>query len=273
MADTLAGFSRFDFAWQGTAKPVFRAGEGPGVIVMHELPGITPELVAFARRVVSAGFRVYAPALFGDPGRPHSTAYLAGSMVRACLSRELAVWAGDRTSPIVDWLRALARRVHAECGGRAVGAVGMCITGNFALALAVDPQVAAPVMSQPSMPWAVPLPGFGRAARALHLPPDDLAALRARARDGLAILGLRFADDWQCPAARFARLRAEFGDAFEAVEIGADAPPGAAVRRGHSVLTLDLVDREGEPTRAALERVLAFLKERLAPEAPVSAPR
>ncbi len=265
MAEAIAGFERTDFDHGGTTKPVFVAGSGPAVIVMHELPGITPELIAFARRVEAAGFRVYMPALFGTAGRRHDTGYLAASMVRACLSRELAVWAADRSSPIVDWLRALARHARDECGGRAVGAVGMCITGNFALAMAVEPGVEAPVLSQPSMPWAVPLPAFGRLARGLHLEPSDVAALRERARGGLAILGLRFADDWQCPAARFERLRSEFGPAFEAIEIGAGLPAGSPGRRGHSVLTLDLVDRPGEPTRAALDRVVAFLVERLRP--------
>ncbi|MBL8839395.1 MAG: dienelactone hydrolase family protein [Alphaproteobacteria bacterium] len=265
MAEALAGFDRTDFGHGGTTKPVFAAGGGPAVIVMHELPGITPELLGFARRVAGAGFRVYVPSLFGVPGRPHGTVQLAASMVRACLSRELAVWAAERSSPIVDWLRALARHAQAECGGRAVGAVGMCITGNFALAMAVEPGVEAPVLSQPSMPWAIPLPPFGRLAQGLHLEPSDVAALRERTRSGLSVLGLRFADDWQCPAARFERLRAEFGPAFEAIEIGADLPAGAPGRRGHSVLTLDLVDRPGEPTRAALDRVIAFLVERLRP--------
>jgi hypothetical protein len=130
--------------------------------------------------------------------------------------------------------------------------------------MAVDPWLEAPVLSQPSLPWPVPW-ALRRSRAALHLDDGQRAALRARAREGLRIRGLRFADDWQCPAARFASLRAEFGAAFEAIEIGADAPPGAPARHGHAVLTLDLRDAPGEPTRAAADRVLAFLRERLGP--------
>ncbi len=267
LAPELARFTRTTFAHDGVARTVFAAGAGPAVIVMHELPGITPELLRFALRVAGAGFRAIVPWLFGTPGRPESRGYVACSMVRACLSRELHVLAADRSSPIADWLRALARHAHGECGGPGVGAVGMCITGNFALALAVDPWVAAPVLAQPALPWSAPWPPFMRRRQAgLHLDAAQLAALRQRARDGLRVLAMRFAEDWTCPAARFARLRAELGEALETIEIERD--DGARMHRmRHGVLTLDLVDRPGEPTHAALARVLAFLTERLKPGA------
>jgi dienelactone hydrolase len=262
----LARFARTAFTHDGTTKTVLAAGAGPAVIVMHELPGITPDLLRFALRVVDTGFRVYVPWLFGALDKPESRSLVAQGMVRACLTRELHVFAANRSSPIADWLRALARQAHAECGGRGVGAVGMCITGNFALALAVDPWVEAPVLSQPALPWAAPWPPFLRRRQAgLHLDAAELAALKQRTRAGLRVLAMRFAEDWTCPAARFARLRAELGDAIETIEIGRDA--GARTHSGmrHAVLTLDLVDRPGEPTHAALARVLAFLAERLKP--------
>jgi dienelactone hydrolase len=265
-APELARFARMPFTHDGTAKTVFVAGSGPAVIVMHELPGATPELLRFALRVADAGFRVYVPWLFGTPGKPESAAYVACGMVRACLSRELHVFAANRSSPIADWLRALARAAHGECGGRGVGAIGMCITGNFVLALAVDPWVAAPVMAQPALPWSAPWPPILRRRQdGLHVDDAQLAALRQRAQDGLRLVAMRFAEDWTCPAARFARLRAEFGDALETIEIGRDE--GTRPQRGmrHGVLTTDLVDQPGEPTRRALDRVLAFLTERLGP--------
>lgn len=256
----LAGFATVAFTHDGAARTVYRRGAGPAVVVMHEIPGITPPVAAFARRVAEAGFTVYLPHLFGTPGRPLSIPYALGQIGRACVSREFAVFAANASSPITDWLRALCRHAHAECGGPGVGALGMCLTGNFALALMVDESVMAPVLSQPSLPF-----GMTAGQRAgLHVSADELAVVRQRAAAGCGVLGLRFTADPMCPGARFERLRRELGDGFEGIEI--DSGPGnpwGLGRAAHSVLTTDLVDEEGHPTRAALDRVLAFFAERL----------
>src|SRR5690606_22373045 len=185
------------------------------------------------RRVADAGFTAVLPELFGTLGREPSPGYIARSMLRACISREFSLLARHASSPITDWLRALCREVHASCGGPGVGALGMCLTGNFALALMVDPWVAAPVLSQPSLP--LPVSRSHRAA--LHLAPEDLAAVKARAAAGCPVLGLRFTRDPLCPGERFETLRRELGDAFEAIEI--DSSPGnphGIPRTAHSVL-------------------------------------
>ena len=65
----LDGFERTTFTHEGTARTVYRAGSGPGVIVIAEMPGITPEVVGFARRVLDLGCSVALPHLFGEPGR------------------------------------------------------------------------------------------------------------------------------------------------------------------------------------------------------------
>jgi dienelactone hydrolase len=260
----LEGFEETSFAHAGTTRPVLRRGEGPGVLVMHEVPGVTPEVARFARRVADAGFHVAMPVLFGTPGRPLSAGYVASQLARACISREFAVLAASRSSPICDWLRPLARRLHEERGGPGVGAVGMCLTGNFALALLVEPALLAPVLSQPSLP--LPVSPARRAG--LHVSPAELARARERAREGVGVLGLRFTGDPLCPAERFAALRRELGPAFEGIEI--DSGPGnphRIARTAHSVVTKDLVDEAGHPTREALERVIAFLRERLRPAA------
>jgi dienelactone hydrolase len=256
----LDGFAPFAFEEGGAARDVYVRGDGPGVVLMHEIPGITPPVARFARRVADAGFRVYLPHLFGTPGRALSVPYALGEITRACVSREYAVFARNEASPITNWLRALCRRAHAECGGPGVGALGMCLTGNFALALMVDPSVMAPVLSQPSLPFGVS--ASHRAA--LHLSPDDLAVVKQRVQGGCPVLGMRFTHDPLCPGERFERLRRELGAGFEAIEI--DSGPGnphGIKRLAHSVVTEDLVDSEGHPTRAALERVLAFFHERL----------
>jgi len=258
VASQVAGFEQMAFSHAGRTHEVFRGGAGPGVVVVHEIPGIHPGMVEFGQRLVDASYTVYLPSLFGRPGEPATLGPTLRSVLRICVSREFAVLA-DRTSPVVTWLRALAAQAHAECGGPGVGAIGMCLTGGFALAMAVEPAVLAPVLSQPSLP--APL-GARRAA--VGLDDDDLAQVTRRAQEGMAVLGLRFTGDKGCPAQRFQSLRRELGERFESIEI--DSSPRNAYgipRRAHAVLTVDLVDQPGHPTRAALDRVMAFLDENL----------
>ena len=264
----LSAYDSFEFTHEGTrdVPPIthtvyLRRNTGPAVVVMHEIPGMTPELIGFADRVWEAGFTVYAPTLFGTPEKPMTAAYTAGQILRACVSRELSVLARNASSPVTDWLRALCRRAHEECGGPGVGAIGMCMTGNFALALMVEPCVMAPVLSQPSLPFGVS--ASHRAA--LHLSPEALTAVKRRVGEGGPVLAKRFTHDPLVPRERFETLRRELGEGLEAIEI--DSGPGNphGIRRlAHSVVTLDLVDRDGHPTKEALDRVLGFFRERLA---------
>jgi len=258
--DPLAGFEAFDHAYDGITRPVFRAGAGPAVIVIHEVPGLHPEVIEFGRRVVDAGFTVFMPSLFGTPGKPFGWAYTTATFPRVCVAREFATMATDRTSPITTWLRSLAADAHAECAGPGVGAVGMCFTGGFALGMMVDDTMLAPVLSQPSLPFPV---GRRRKA-AIGISDADLARVKERSAHGACVLGLRFTADPAVPRERFDTLRRELGDGFIAVEIDSSSGnPHGLKRRAHSVLTLDLVDEPGHPTHAALEQVLAFLRDRL----------
>ncbi len=239
---------------------MYRAGRGPAVIVMSEIPGITPQVAAFAQRVVQAGYTVFMPLLFGEPMRPPERGYALRVIARSCISKEFRVLAANESSPIVDWLRALARHAHAECGGRGVGAIGMCFTGNFALAMMLNAPVLAPVLSQPSLPFALT-----KSRRAgLHASAEELQAAHEKIdHHGARILALRFIQDPMCPVERFARLREEFGAAFEAIEIDEKFANPRFSKPAHSVLTNHLIDEAGQPTREALDRTLAFLKEQL----------
>jgi dienelactone hydrolase len=257
----LDGMTETTFTFEGVSRAVYRAGSGPGVVVVHEIPGITPLVAGFARKVVDAGFTVALPSLVGEPGRAMSGGYVLGSFTQVCLSKEFATWALNRTSPVIVWLRALARDLHTHAGGPGVGAVGMCFSGGFALAMAVDDEMLAPVLSQPSLP----LPVGNARAHALGLSDADLARVKDRAANhDLCVLGLRFSKDRKVPDARWQCYRQELGDRFIAVEI--DSSPGnpqGIKRTAHSVLTEEFVDRPGHPTRDALDRVLAFLRDRL----------
>ncbi len=258
--DALTDFTRTEFTDGGSTRTVFRAGHGPAVVVIPEMPGITPEVATFARRLVAAGYSVVMPSLFGKPGAPMSTPYVAQSFFTGCVSRDFATFALDRTSPVTTWLLALARDAHATAGGPGVGVIGMCFTGGFALAMMVDERMQAPVLSQPSLPF----PGGRRRKAALGISDADLARVKERATAGACLMGLRFSEDPAVPAARFDTLRRELGDSFLAVEIDSSkGNPDGIKRRAHSVLTLDLVDEPGHPTRAALDGVLAFFEKRL----------
>jgi dienelactone hydrolase len=260
--DPLSDFAESTFTHDDTTRAVYRAGSGPAVIVIHEMPGITPEVAGFARRVVARGFCVWMPSLFGTPGKPISVGYIVRSLLGGCVAREFATLATDRTSPAIGWLRALAAKAHAECGGPGVGAVGMCFTGGFALGMMVDETMLAPVLSQPSLPFPL-----GKARKAAPgVSSADMQRVKERAAHGACVMGLRFTEDPAVSGERFQTLRRELGDAFIGVEI--DSSPGNRAgisKRAHSVLTNDLVDQPGHPTREALDRVLAFFDERLKP--------
>ncbi|UDY37989.1 dienelactone hydrolase family protein [Dermatobacter hominis] len=255
------GFATEEFTFGGKTRRVFVAGEGPAVIVIEELPGITPAVIGFARKVVDAGFTVVMPELFGKTGAEATPGVLAQAAIPACVSKEFRAFALRTTPPAIDWLRALARDAHSRCGGPGVGAVGMCFTGGFALAMATEPEMLAPVLSQPSLP----IGGGKKRGADLGLSDRDLLAVKERAEaDDICVLGLRFTGDRLVPAARFASLRRELGDNFIGVEI--DSSPGnpwGHRKAAHSVLTEDLIDEPGQPTRDALEQVLRFFQERL----------
>jgi dienelactone hydrolase len=258
-ADAVPGFTASPFTHAGRTHDVYRGGSGPAVVVIHEMPGLHPGVIAFGQRLTDLGYTVFMPSMFGHPGAPFSNRELAGSLARACVSSEFTLLA-DRTAPAAHWLRALAAHAHRECGGPGVGAVGMCFTGGFALAMAVEPAVLAPVLSQPGLPAGL----SAKKRAALGLDAADLKTIQDRARNGLCVMGLRFTQDKASPGERFATLRAALGDAFEGIEIdSAEGNPHGIRRNAHSVLTIDLVDEPGHPTRAALDRVLAFFAERL----------
>lgn len=256
----LDDFEHFAFDDGRWSRDVFRKGVGPAVIVIHEMPGLHPEVIRFANDLVAAGMTVFCPSLMGEPGRRVTPNYARGVILKTlCVRREFTVWATDRSSPIVDWLRALARKAHAECGGPGVGAVGMCFTGGFALAMMTEPSVIAPVVSQPSLPLGK------RGASSLGCSKDEIACARGRFEaEDLSLLGLRFHGDPFVPAARFDAYRKAFGDRFEAIELDPASARQGTGRTPHSVLSthLDRSDPAG-PTMRARDRVVDVFRQRL----------
>lgn len=262
------------FSFEDDTRDVYRKGTGPAVIVITEMPGISPMVLGFADRVVALGCSAVLPDLYGKAGRDPvggkllpNLGYIVGSLAKGCISRDFSTWALGTTSPIASWLRALARAEHARCGGPGVGAVGMCFSGGFALAMATDPSVVAPVLSQPSLPIAVG--NRGKRANTVDVSDADLEVVAQRcSAEGMRAIGLRFDGDLMSPAGRFSFLSERLGDGFVGIELNqADGHPDALddplLSAHHSVLTTSLVDEPREPTRVALDSVLDLFREKL----------
>jgi dienelactone hydrolase len=258
----LTGWSVAPFTGGGYTHDVYRKGEGPGVVLIPEVPGIHPAVLGLGNHLVDNGFTVAIPSLFGEPGRPITVGYTLSSLRRVCVAREFAALATNKQRPVAVFLRALARDLNASTPGKGVGVIGQCFTGGFALAAAVDDSVLAPVLSQPSTPF----PLTPRQRRDAGLSDVELNAFKDRAAsEGVCAIGLRFSKDFMSPAERFVTLKERLGDAFEVIEI--DSGPGnehAFSRAAHSVLTLEVREVDGHPAYEARKRVVEFLTQRLA---------
>jgi len=261
--DPLDDFERREIELNGVSKSVHVAGSGPGVIVLTEMPGISPHVARFSRWVRDAGFTVYMPSLFGRDGAVPGVEEGAAVFQKACVSAEFRAFASNKSSPVTQWLRALARLAHDECGGPGVGAIGMCFTGNFALSMMLESSVLAPVLSQPSLPLDDPA--------GIESSPEELAEVRERLeREDLTVMAYRFAGDRFCRAERFAAYSQALGERFVARVLPDSAanpePPPffeQIVASPHSVVTAHLIDEEGQPTIQARDEIIAFFGERL----------
>lgn len=256
--DPLDDFEPRQVTLLDTTKVVHVAGAGPAVIVMTEMPGISPHVARFARWVRDAGFTVYMPSLFGRDGAVPGAHEGKAVFQRACVSAEFKAFAANESSPVTQWLRALARHAHATCGGPGVGAIGMCFTGNFALTMMLEPAVLAAVLSQPSLPLNDPA--------GMHIAPEELAEVSARLkRENLTVRAYRFEGDRVCRAERFAAYQRALGPRFVPRVLPdsaahPDPPPFFAefVPTPHSVVTAHLIDEAGQPTASARDEILAY---------------
>ena len=248
MAIELDGFEEFSFDTDRSDRPgggeriVYRRGKGPAVVLIHELPGMTPECVELARKIADEGFTVYMPLIFGEPNKDYGMTPL----LWPCVWREFSVLSTHGKSPAADWLRALARQAHAERGGKGVGAIGMCFTGRFALSLMMDAELIAPVLSQP---------GSSYSPSAMGIPAEEWKNAVKRSKDeNIPVLGLRFTGDWICGRERFETLREGFGERFRPVEVEG---------KGHSVLTMDFASMDAADRTRVWGALIGFLNERL----------
>ncbi len=226
---------------------VYRRGSGAPVVIIQELPGIGPETLRLADEFVARGFEVILPHLFG----PLEKISMGGNLVRVfCMRKEFSLFESKRSSPIVDWLKALCQQVKAQGQHKGVGVIGMCLTGNFAISLMGDDSVLAAVSSQPSMPLMK--------STELHMSADDIDNIRQHIDSTAPMHAYRFAGDPLCNAQKFQTIDKAFNDEG-ATRVVTHTLPG----KGHSVLTIDFVDEQGHPTREALNEILAYFAAQL----------
>ncbi|QEN13013.1 dienelactone hydrolase family protein [Mycolicibacterium sp. ELW1] len=257
----LTGWVGAPFTAAGITHDVYRKGEGPGVVLIPEIPGVHPGVLALGNYLVDNGFTVAIPSLFGTPEAPSMTPAMVPVLARACVAREFAAFATNKDRPVTQYLRALARDLKAKAGGKGVGVIGQCFSGGFALAAAVDDSVLASVLSQPSVPIAL----TPKQKRDPGMSEGELKVIEKRAaEEGLCAMGLRFSEDPMAPAERFKTLKDRLGDSFEVIEIDSSkGNAGGFGRMAHSVLALEVREVEGHPAFEARKRVVQFLKDRL----------
>lgn len=226
---------------------IYTRGEGPSVVIIQELPGIGQSTLRLADKLIGAGFNVVIPHLFGPIGKIQ----VGRNLLRVfCLRKEFSLFEKNKSSPIVDWLKALCRSIRNDNATQnpnaphGVGVIGMCLTGNFAISLMADDSVLAAVSSQPSMPFNDP--------SALHMSATDVAEIKTNIDKNEPIKIYRFEGDWMCKASKFKRLNTTFNDEKERLQFR--TLPG----KHHSVLTQDFVDEAGHPTHDALVEVIEY---------------
>lgn len=129
----------------GTLRAALEVPDGtgpwPGVVVVHDLAGLSPDIRAITRRVADNGFLALAPDLF------------SGSNPVQCVRTLMREVIGRDGKGVADILAARdALTARDDCTG-AVGVVGFCLGGGFALAVSPEGFDAA----APFYPSVLPL--------------------------------------------------------------------------------------------------------------------
>ena len=255
------GYACEPFAAAGWRHDVYRGGSGPAVLLLHEMPSFSWRTVRLANHIRDRGYRIVMPILVGGiregpiggwRGGLALAAEFSVNALRICVSREFVALLQHRTSPVSDYLLALARAEAAESGRPKVGVIGMCFSGGFALATAIDPVVGVAVASQPALPFATgPLGWIPGQAADLGLSESDRLTLVGRKDDpDFCVRALRYDDDRIAPKARVERIERELR-------------PGASLTRitgpGHPVLSDAADGTPHAPVRKELDDALAAL--------------
>lgn len=254
-SDVLKRYKAFSFSSNGNSRTVFYLKNGPPVLILHEVTGLTPECVKLSERIYQGGFSPVIPLLFGDACYDYGSL----SVLRIIFNADFSVYAAQRSHPILPWLQDLVDSLpsYLSAHSGAIGVIGMCLTGMLPIALLSHQSVVAPIVCHPTVPFPL-FPGSSWRAHELGISVEELDAAKTRAsNENIPILGFSFRDDWRCPPARFDRLKDEFPHHFVPCVLPSQH------NGDHAVFTGSYVDRPGSSTNNAFLRMLAFLKRRL----------
>jgi len=236
---------------------------GPGVLLLHELMGLTDDTFDLAARISEEGFTVALPHLFGPAGGKGSLAAGAAGLFDRCIRSQMSILAGSQPRKGTAWLAAAAEWLDERTDSpNGIGVIGMCATGAYAMAAVLDPKVGAVVASQAAGPAFQP--------GSWGIPGGD-GQLRETTK---GVMALRFRQDCRSASRRVELLPQLMGESPSSSREGPDDPTLEPSRRGievlqgarlhvvwadgsgHSVLNVDQVE-------LAVAQVVAFLHRNL----------
>lgn len=245
-----AKFTKDEKPFEGITHPVWSGGSGKPIILMHELDGFSPAFMQLAIRL-SDTFTVHTPVFYGEVGETVGmlSAYF-------CMRQEFEVFRLGKTSPITNWIRALAADIYHQAGRRSsVGVVGMCMTGGIVLATISHPSVGAGVAAQPSLPFAII--GSQQRKEDLGMHPDEL---KTAAHSVTPVLTLRYGKDFICPKERIDSITRQ-------IQSAEDSPTFLKNESSHPTLTDFFRPNRGQHIRdisnQAIEYTIEFLSKHL----------
>jgi dienelactone hydrolase len=255
--DCVAEYSVDRFRHGGRDYPIYRAGDGPPVLILHELLGLSDETLRLGRSLVAAGFRVVIPEFLPGKG---SKLFMLPNFALICIRRQFKLWARNESGPFLDFARALCQEEAKD--SRGIGVIGMCLTGGFALSSVADDdgKLKVPVICEPSLPF-----GFGASQSALQMSPEMIAQVKQRMRaDNVTGIACRFSEDWKSPCQRMERLRSEFGDllSYHVID-SAEGNANGQNAKAHSVLTENYIDHPGTGTRQVFDDMISLFQRHL----------
>jgi dienelactone hydrolase len=246
----------FELVSEYEPRTVLRTGppSGPAVVLLHELPGLSPADMGLARCLAKEGFSVYLPLLFGTRGQDN---WLLGYF-QSCGRSTFECSKLSTNSPILGWVRTVCRRVADQAHGP-IAVIGMCLTGAFPLACLADPRVRGAILCQPTIPFSLAGTPDDEQKFDLGVDPRDLDVA---VRSGVPILAMRYTADTKCPPQRMMILRWAFRDKVAVIELGGEGRHSTLAGNFDEGAFADVVsyltvvlDRAPGPSRMRLARV------------------